>query len=81
MDKLIPQQPKLWQEAETNILKSQGRAYDQAIKILCELKEVAEYEDQSSDFEQKLEELLSPFLRRSALIRRLRAAGLMAIKG
>jgi len=80
MEALISQQPKLWQEAENNILKSQSRSYDRAVKILCELKEVAEYQEQLKDFEQKLAQLLSPFLRRGALMRRLRAGGLMTIK-
>ena len=53
MEKLITQQAKLWQEAENNILKGKGNAYDQAIKILLELKEVAKYEDKLRDFEQK----------------------------
>jgi len=81
MEKLITQQAKLWQDAENNILKGKSNAYDQAIKILSELKEVAEYEDKLRDFEQKLGELISPFTRRAALIRRLRAGGLMTKKG
>jgi len=81
MEELIPQQARLWKEVEDDILKSHGRAYDEATKGLCELKEIAKYEDQLNDFEQNLAQLLSPFLRRSALIGRLRKAGLMPMKG
>ena len=42
-----------------NILKAKGIAYDKAIKILFELKEVAEYEDKTRAFEQKFHEVIS----------------------
>lgn len=81
MESLILQQPKMWQEAENNILKVRGNSYDKATKILCELKEIAEYEDKTRAFEQKLGEFLSPYIRRGALVRRLRNSGVMTIKG
>lgn len=81
MESLILKQSRMWHEAETNILKAQGNSYDKATKILYKLKEIAEYEDKSRKFEQKLKEFLSPYIRRTALIRRLRSEGVMTIKG
>ena len=79
MESLILQQPKLWREAENNILKGQGNAYDKAAKILFELKEIAEYEHTQRDFEQKLGMMISPFLKRSALMRRLQNSGVLTV--
>ena len=81
MEILITQKSRLWQEAENNILKGQGNSYDKATKILYELKEISEYEKQEHEFEQKLGEFISPYLRRGSLIRRLRTGGIMGIKG
>ncbi|MFK7984294.1 MAG: hypothetical protein AB8G86_30250 [Saprospiraceae bacterium] len=81
MEKLISQKMRLWHEAENNILKAQGNSYDKATKILYELKEIAAYEKEERKFEQKLGEFISPYIRRAALIRRLRAGGVMGIKG
>jgi len=80
MESLILKQSALWKEAENNILKAQGHTYDKATKILYELKEISEYEDKTRAFEQKLGEFISPYIRRGALLRRLRDSGVMTIK-
>jgi len=80
MESLILKQPAMWEETAILMLKSNGSAYDKVVKILRELKEVAEYEEKERVFEQKLGEFISPYLRRGAFMRRVQASGIMTIE-
>ena len=79
MEGLITQKKALWREVAQNMESSGTSHYDKVTIILCDLKEVGEYEEKEREFEQKLGEFISPYLRRDAFIRRLRMAGVLTI--
>ncbi len=75
MKRLATQKPALWAEVEREILRGSTR-YDEATERLCDLKALAEYEEQVSAFEKEIDVLLMKFSGRSALMRRWKAKGL-----
>ncbi|MEM6319677.1 MAG: hypothetical protein AAF960_18535 [Bacteroidota bacterium] len=81
MEELRSQKAELWKNAESQALRFNASGYDQATKIIIQLKQVADYENNQRAFEQHLGEFITPFIRRPALIRRLRDNGLLSIKG
>ncbi len=68
---------RAWQEVDTLIQQSTGKAYDQAVKLLVKLKELAQHQGQESAFQSRLERIEEGYARRSALMKRLRKAGLI----
>jgi uncharacterized Zn finger protein len=59
------------------IQQSQAQAYDQAARLLGRLKELAVYQKQEAAFEGHLSQICDVYRRRSALMSRLRKAGLI----
>ncbi len=67
-----------WREVDTLIQQSQAQAYDQAVRLLGKLKELAAYQKQEAVFQDRLGRICEQYSRRSALMKRLRQAGLAA---
>ena len=67
-----------WREVDALIQQSQAQAYDQAVRLLEKLKELAVYRKQEAVFEGHLSQICDVYRRRSALMKRLRKAGLIA---
>jgi hypothetical protein len=67
-----------WREVDALIQQSQAQAYDQAVRLLGKLKELAEYQKQEAVFQERLGRVCELCSRRSALMKRLRQAGLAA---
>jgi len=70
-----------WREVDALIQQSQAQAYDQAVRLLEKLKELAVYRKQEAVFEGHLSQVCDVYRRRSALMKRLREAGLTAEVG
>jgi uncharacterized Zn finger protein len=68
---------RAWQEVDTLIQQSTGKAYDQAVRLLVKLKELAQLQRQEGDFQARLARIEEQYARRSALLERLRKAGLI----
>ena len=58
------------------IHQTKGQAYDEAVRLLLKLRELAIHRGRQMDFEGRLGEIRTQYKRRSALIRRLNKAGL-----
>jgi hypothetical protein len=68
---------RAWQEVDTLIQQSTGKAYDQAVRLLVKLKELAQHQGQESAFQARVARIEEQYARRRALIERLRKAGLV----
>ncbi len=75
LDGLAGQEPELWAEVDNLIATKQPKKYDQAVKILCDLRDLAQ-RSQSSDFSRQLGSLRQVHARKPSLIKRLNKADL-----
>ena len=78
LEALAKQGDAAWREVDTLIQQSQAQAYDQAVRLLGKLKELAAYQKQEAVFQDRLSRICEQYSRRSALMKRLRQAGLAA---
>jgi hypothetical protein len=58
--------------------QSQAQAYDQAVRLLGKLRSWPAYQKQEAAFQDRLSRICEQYSRRSALMKRLRQAGLAA---
>lgn len=63
--------------SEYQYYESQAKPYDQAVSLLLQLSDLAEYQDREAAFEDRLASLCDRYGRRHGLLRRLREAGLI----
>jgi hypothetical protein len=68
---------RAWQEVDTLIQQSTGNAYDQAVRLLVKLKELAQHQGQDGAFQVRVARIEEQYARRRALMERLRRAGLV----
>jgi hypothetical protein len=76
LEALAGQQEAKWTEALRLIELGQAKAYDEAVDILCDLRDLAEYQKRSATFQAQIEKVHEQYSRRSGLLNRLRQAGL-----
>ena len=74
---LAGREDKAWREVDALIQQSQAKAYDEAVRLLKKLGDLAEHQNRRSVFEERLGQIRERYSRRSALLRRLREAGLV----
>ena len=77
MEALAQREAQTWEEIEALIQRSQAKPYDQATRLLVQLKELAAYQGREADFEARLGEVVARYQRRRALLERFRRAGLI----
>ena len=73
---LAAQKDRIWQEAIDLIGQKTGRAYDQAVANLSDLRDLARYQQEEARFQEQLNTIFRDYRQRSALLRRLQKAGL-----
>jgi len=66
-----------WDEVESLIQEKQGKAYDEAVRILAELRELSEFQHAETAYADRVRGICERYSRRTGLLRRLRDAGLM----
>ena len=66
-----------WREVDALIQQSKAKAYDEAVRLLQKLQDLAKYQNREAVFQGHLRQLCDLYSRRSALMRRLREAKLM----
>ncbi len=76
LEALGQREPEAWREVEMLVDQKTARAYDQAVALLSELRELAEYRGESARFDAQLAEIEPKYRSRPALYGRLRKAGL-----
>lgn len=76
VEALVGQNDAKWAEVVELIETSKPKAYDEAVAILKELAELAEYQKRTAIFQSQIEKLHAQYSRRSSLLSRLGRAGL-----
>jgi hypothetical protein len=76
LEALARREPQAWEEVHALIHESNAHAYDRAVQILLELRELSSYQGTQREFERRAKEISVEYRGRPALMRRLREAGL-----
>jgi len=76
LEALDGQQDAKWTEALQLIEAGKAKAYDEAVAILRDLGDLAEYQNRTAIFQSQIQKVQEQYSRRSALLDRLRRAGL-----
>jgi len=66
----------VWNEVDALIRQGQAKPYDEAVQLLKNLRDLAEHQRRTVAFQAQLDRIHDEYSRRSALMRRLRNAGL-----
>jgi len=66
-----------WQEVDDLIQKSQAKPYDEAVRLLVKLEELAVYQGQETAFQVRMAQISDRYKRRPSLMRRFRETGLI----
>lgn len=77
LNELSRKEPQLWDHIFALIEKKQAKAYDEAIKRLIEMRELAEYRNESERFRVQMARLREKYSNRPGLLSRLRGARLV----
>jgi len=75
LDSLVGHEAKLWAEVDTLVASKQPKSYDQAVKLLVDLRDL-EARGKGNDFRMRIEALRQAQTRKPSFIERLRKAGL-----
>ncbi len=70
-------EPQLWDEIFALIAKKQPKAYDDAIKLFVDLRDLAEYLGQSDKFQTRINGIYEQYSNRPGLLDRMRHARLL----
>jgi hypothetical protein len=77
LNALARREDEAWREVDALIQQSRAKAYDEAMRLLKRLEDLAEYQNRRFTFEDHLGQIRDRYSRRHALMRRLREAGLI----
>ena len=77
LKKLAKREALAWQSVETLLQQGQARAYDEAVSLLSQLRELAEFQQTQPEFKQRLSALRVRYHSRHSLLKRLDQAGLL----
>lgn len=76
LDTIASQKSKLWARVEGLIATKQPKRYDEAVKLLLDLRDLALREEKDDKFLQRMETFRAAHARKPSLLQRLRKAGL-----
>lgn len=74
---LLGGEDSLWNEIHRLLARKQGSAYDAAIRLLIDLRDVAAFKGDPSGFRSQLHQIYRQYSNRPALLRRIEENGLM----
>ena len=77
---LAKREAQVWQQVESLIQKAQSKSYDEAVKLLVKLRDLAEYQNRLPVFQERLNQIYEQYSNRSGLKRRLQEVGLTESK-
>jgi predicted NodU family carbamoyl transferase len=76
MEALAAREPQAWHDVDALIQEGKAKPYEKAVGLLSRLKELAEYRGREAAFQERLNQIYDQYARRTALLQRLREAGL-----
>lgn len=65
-------QDQYWRQVDLAVTRGSGAGYDEAVRLLSELREVADRFQEATAFEARFHAWAQPHLRRPAFVKRLR---------
>ena len=77
LEKLAQDEEVNWQYVEKLLQQKRGSTYDEATKLLVELRDMSEYKQKKSKFGERFNSIRDKYGRSVALMERFRRAGLM----
>jgi hypothetical protein len=80
LESLRGREDDLWAKADQLIVTKQPRKYDEAVSILQDLRDLAEKDQASSAFHQRMKSLSRDHANKPTLLRRIEKAGLSVIR-
>lgn len=81
LNEMAQREPETWKQVFDLIKTKQTRAYDEAVKLLTELRDLAQHFGRSEEYESRLGQIQKDFSSLSGLKSRLREAGLIKKEG
>jgi len=79
LEALAQKEPRVWKNIDELIQKSKAKAYDEAVRLLLQLRELAVYQGRRSVFQERLNRIHEQYRRRSTLIMRLNKVNLNSV--
>ncbi|MCC0179894.1 hypothetical protein I4641_23440 [Waterburya agarophytonicola K14] len=76
LKRFATQEARAWSEIERLLVVAQAKPYEEAVKLLVKLKDLAVYQKKQAEFQRRLNHIYDKYTRRVGLIRRLKNAGL-----
>lgn len=76
LDRIAGKEENLWTDIDSLISTKQPKSYDQAIRLLKDLRDLAERNKSDQAFNARLEALRAAHMRKPSLIERIQKAGL-----
>ena len=77
LESLKPQQAQIWSTIHDLIAHKKAKHYEQAVKHLIDLRDLAELEENSAIFQSKIRQIQTDYSSLSSLLRRMRQAQLL----
>jgi hypothetical protein len=74
---LAGRETQAWDEVEALLQKPQAKTYDRAVQLLVQLRDLAQYRDRYSAFQERLNQIYGQYSKRNAFVERLRRARLL----
>jgi len=80
LDAMVEKEPQLWEQVTALIEKKQPKAYDEAVSILKDLRDLAQHFGRLEGFQARIDKLHDDYRSRPGLLSRLQRAGLAKAK-
>jgi CTP:molybdopterin cytidylyltransferase MocA len=77
LEALARRETQAWDEVETFIQGATATSYQEAVGLLARLRDLAAQRGQPAAFQERLDQIYTRYRQRSALVKRLRQAGLV----
>jgi hypothetical protein len=74
---LSKRQKETWVSVTQLIEEKKASSYAEAVSLLVQLRDLADFEDSFEDYQERLDDLVGHYTKRPALLDRLRSAGLI----
>ncbi|MEK7324330.1 MAG: hypothetical protein AAB217_03620 [Chloroflexota bacterium] len=76
LEKLAQEEETAWVNVENLLGQKRGSAYEEAAKLLVELRDVADYKQRKNKFAERFNSICGKYGKSAALMERFRRAGL-----
>ena len=76
---MAKREAEMWAEVEALIEEKKAKPYDEAVRLLVKLRDLAKHQGEEAAFQQRVNGIYERYSRRLGLLDRLRSAGLNSL--